>query len=61
MKFVEAMRYLLDGKRITNPRITNSEYLYINMEDKIVNELGYGVSIDVNNDEWELYEKWRNG
>lgn len=57
MKFVEAMRYLLDGKRVTNPRITNSEYLYINMEDKIVNELGYGVSIDVNNDEWELYEK----
>lgn len=57
MKFVEAMRYLLDGKRVSNPRITNSEYLYINMEDKIVNELGYGVSIDVNNDEWELYEK----
>lgn len=57
MKFVEAMRYLLDGKRVTNPRITNSEYLYINMEDKIVNELGYGVSVDVNNDEWELYEK----
>lgn len=57
MKFVEAMRYMLDGKRVANPRITNSEYLYINMEDKIVNELGYGVSIDVNNDEWELYEK----
>ena len=57
MKFVEAMRYLLDGKRITNPHITNSEYLYINMEDKIVNEYGYGVSIDINNDEWELYEK----
>lgn len=57
MKFVEAMRYLLDGKRVTNPHITNSEYLYINMEDKIVNEYGYGVSIDVNNDEWELYEK----
>ena len=61
MKFVEAMRYLLDGKRITNPHITNSEYLYINIEDKIVNELGYNISVDVNNDEWELYEKWRNG
>jgi hypothetical protein len=31
------------------------------MEDKIVNELGYNISVDVNNDEWELYEKWRNG
>lgn len=57
MKFVEAMRYLLNGKRVTNPHITNSEYLYINMEDKIVNELGYNISVDVNNDEWELYEK----
>ena len=57
MKFVEAMRYLLDGKWVINPHITNSEYLYINMEDKIVNELGYNISVDVNNDEWELYEK----
>jgi hypothetical protein len=31
------------------------------MENKIVNELGYNISVDVNNDEWELYEKWRNG
>lgn len=56
MKFVEAMRHMLDGEKVINPNLSNSEYIYINEEDKIVNQYGYGVSIDVNSDQWELYK-----
>ena len=57
MKFVDAMKHMLAGKKISNPYFVISKYIYINKDNKIVNQLGYSISIDTNNDEWELYNE----
>ena len=53
MKFVEAMKFMLEGRKVKHPSFTISEYVYIK-DDKIVNQQGYQVSIDVNSDNWEI-------
>lgn len=57
MKFVEAMRYMLKKGKVCNKNLIISDYIYINGEDKIVNQFGYSVSIDVNDESWEIYEE----
>ena len=57
MKFVEAMRHMLNGGKVTSEFLIVSDYLYINEEDKIVNQHGYQIAIDVNSDNWVLVEE----
>lgn len=57
MKFVEAMRHMLNGGKVTSEFLIVSDYLYINEEDKIVNQHGYSISLDTNSDGWEVYEE----
>ena len=56
MKFVEAMKFMLEGKKVKHPSFTISQYVYIK-DDEIVNQHGYQVSIDVNSNNWILVEE----
>ena len=57
MKFVDAFVEMLQKKKIYSPYFTESKYIYINEEGYIVNDMGYSTSVDVNSDEWEVYEE----
>ncbi len=57
MKFVDAFAKMLLKEKIYLPSFSESKYIYINEEGYIVNNMGYGISIDVNSDEWEVYEE----
>lgn len=57
MKFVDAFVEMLQKKKIYSPYFTESKYIRINEEGYIVNDMGYSTSVDVNSDEWEVYEE----
>lgn len=57
MKFVDAFKLMLEGEKICLPNFSESKYIRIDENGYILNDMGYGTSIDINSDEWEVYEE----
>ena len=57
MKFVDAFKLMLEGEKVYLPSFSESKYIHINEEGYVLNDKGYGISVDVNSDEYEIYEE----
>ena len=57
MKFIDAFDELLQGNKIYLPTFVTSKYVYINKDGYIVNDLGYRIPIDVNDDNWRVFKE----
>lgn len=57
MKFHEAMKELEDGKKIRLFHWDKYEYIYINSQNYVVDEVSKSYEIDRVWDNWELYEE----
>ena len=60
MKFWEAMKAMEEGKKVRNKEWTKDQYLYLSVDNEILDEKDQDVGINyigVSGSNWEIYEE----
>lgn len=57
MKFIDAFKLMLEGEKIYLPNFSESKYIHIDKNGYILNDMNYRITVDVNSDDWQVYEE----